>query len=86
MQVKFTGFKVAPFRNHIIIETGGKHTKMCVNEVMDLPEEDAFRLRATGQFEIIDIAKDAAKLPGRVSHVQQPPHAQNRAILDGKAE
>ena len=88
MQVKFTGFKVAPFRNHIMVEVNKRHIKVGLNEILDLPEEDAYRLRSTGEFELVAEHKPAVEHENKSgrSTVQQPPAASNRAILSGKVE
>lgn len=77
MLVRFTGFKQAPIRDHIIVLVNGRHQMVGLGETVDIGEEDAYRLRSTGEFEIVEEKK---------SVIEKPPAASNRAILNGKAE
>jgi hypothetical protein len=79
MLIKFEGFKVPPYRDHIVVMAEGKYRKFAVGEVADVKPEDGYRLLATGEF--AEVQPEAPK--SKTTSAQSAP---NRAILDGKAE
>lgn len=79
MQVKFLGFKEAPFRDHITAEIEGKYQSVFIGETVEVPDADGYRLQASGEWEQIKEGSKPAKTAAA-------PAGANRAILDGKAE
>jgi hypothetical protein len=55
----------------------GKYQKLRLNQSIEVPEEEGFRLRATGEF-ILESEEASAKRPNAV----KAPPSENRAILE----
>lgn len=84
MLIKFSGFKVPPFRDHVVVMVDKKYQKFSVGEQAEVNPEDGYRLLATGEFVEIQAAAPAST---RAKTNVEKPLAQNfSAMLGDKAE
>ena len=77
MQLKFTGFKVAPIRDHIIVEIDSKYRSVFVNEVIEIEPLQGYTLLGTGNW---------AEVKEQEAKTTAAPAGENRAIAGGKAK
>ena len=82
MLVKFTGFKVPPYRDHIIVEVSNKYLKVGVDEQIEVKPEDGYRLLATGNFVEIQAAPTTTRAKVNV----EKPTQNFAAMLGDKSE
>ncbi len=78
MIVKFLGFQVPPYRDHVVVMIGNRYRKFAIGEEAEVDPEFGYKLLATKEF--VEV-KEQPK-----SRTNSAPAAPNRAILDGKAE